>query len=303
MSWLFLAIVTRFFWACCNLLDQYISRYFGEDGLFSIAIIDNATAVISLPVLFVLAGPEGLHLAPHALLLTVGASFLGMTALFPYMRALHLDDAHSVVPLFELTPVFLMILAWAVLGESMTPRQCLGAFMIIASGFAFTWDFNHGHLKKKTLLLMGTAALIFAVCQLAMRDVTQTQNAYGVAFWFTGGTVFTGLAIGAWRPGCARRVVQAIRESRGKVLGLTMLNEAGARIAFVSLLAAYARAPTAGQVAAFSGVQPVFVFMLALALSHIKPVHYKKLAWDRDMKMKMLLLPLILCGAVLVRLK
>lgn len=303
MSWLFLAIVTRFFWACCNVLDQYVSRYFGKDGLFSIAILDNLTAALSLPVLFVLAGPQGLHLAPSALLLTVGASFLGMTALFPYMRALNLDDAHSVVPLFELTPVFVMILAFFVLGESMTPRQSFGAFMIIASGFAFTWDFNHGHLKKKTLLLMGTAAMIYAVCQLAMRHVTQTEQAYGVAFYFTAGTAFTGVVIAGWRRSCAQRVVTAIRESGGKVFGLTVVNEVCSRLAFLSLLAAYARAPTAGHVAAFSGVQPVFVFILALLLSHVKPAHYKKLVWDRDMKMKMLLLPLILCGTALVRLK
>ncbi|HTK83623.1 MAG TPA: hypothetical protein VL625_00930, partial [Patescibacteria group bacterium] len=63
MSWLFLAVITRFFWATCNLLDQYVSRYFGEDGLFSISILDNLTAALSLPVLFVLAGPQGLHLA------------------------------------------------------------------------------------------------------------------------------------------------------------------------------------------------------------------------------------------------
>jgi drug/metabolite transporter (DMT)-like permease len=300
MSWLALAIITRFFWAGCNVIDQYVSRYFGEDGIFSVVIIDNMTAMISLPVLFVLAG-HGLALAPAALLLTVAGAVLSMVAIFPYMRAMQIDDAHNVAPLFELTPVFVMILAWALLGETMSLRQSAGALMIIASGFSFTWDFNHNHLKKKTLALMAAASLMYAVCQLTMRHVTQSEDPYGVAFYFTAGTVATGIVLALRRRQCAAAVVAAIRQSRGKILALTALDEAFSRLAFIGLLWAYAKAPTAGHVAAFSGTQPVFVFMLALVLGHVRPLHYKKLVWDRDMKVKMLLLPVMLIGAALVR--
>lgn len=64
--------------------------------------------------------------------------FLGLSGLATglswlcYFRALSLGPASKVAPIDKLSVVFVILLAWPVLGESLSPRKLFGGFLIAA---------------------------------------------------------------------------------------------------------------------------------------------------------------------------
>jgi hypothetical protein len=73
-----------------------------------------------------------------------------------------------------------------------------------------------------------------------------------------------------------------------------------ALLAFITLLQAFRLAPTLGHVAGFSGAQPIFSFALAFPLARFFPRHFTKVTFDREVRLKMLLILSIAAGAYLL---
>jgi drug/metabolite transporter (DMT)-like permease len=63
------------------------------------------------------------------------SGFLGIFYLFAYFKALTHDEGSRVGALFQFIPVIVLLLSFLFLGETLLPKQYLGALFIIAAGF------------------------------------------------------------------------------------------------------------------------------------------------------------------------
>lgn len=297
MSWFVMAVLARFLWAWCNVADHYVARHFKGKSALSVALFGEW---ITIPLLLCLIAAFGVpEMPPRAALLWVGLGALfSLGGIFPYLAALRRDEAQNIVPLFELTPVCVMLFAFTLFGEVMTPMQTLFAAGCVIGGFFFLWDFERSELKTGTFILMLVSSAMFAACQLTMRDLAETIPAHDVVILLFTGTVLMSLVLSLFAPSVLKGAFEGLRRANGKILAAAFTAQSLGILANLAIIYAYVNAPLAGQVAALSGVQPIFAFMIAHIVSYTAPGHYNKLVWNKDLKIKMALLALIvLCSA------
>lgn len=132
MNWLFWAVLSALFAAATALLAKV-----------GVANVDpNLATAIRTSVVLVFAWTIALSLGAHSGLADVGRRswlFLVASGLATglswicYFRALSMGEASKVAPIDKLSVVFVVLLAWPLLGETISWAKGLGVLMI-ASG-------------------------------------------------------------------------------------------------------------------------------------------------------------------------
>ncbi len=132
MSWLVFALSGPVLWAISTHLDKYLVERFFKDT--DVAVLVVFTALIGLLLMPVIAAFEPAVLARDALsiALMMLSGILYMGAILFYLRALQGHEASVVAPFFQASPLFGYVLAYVVLGETLTGRQLLGGLLIVA---------------------------------------------------------------------------------------------------------------------------------------------------------------------------
>ena len=131
MSWLIWALLSALFAAATALLAK-----------IGVAHVDsNLATAIRTTVVLIFAWAIALSLGSHAGLAQVGRRswlFLIASGLATglswicYFRALSLGEASKVAPIDKLSVVFIVLLAWPLLGEPITLAKAAGALLIAA---------------------------------------------------------------------------------------------------------------------------------------------------------------------------
>jgi drug/metabolite transporter (DMT)-like permease len=157
MQWYFFAFLSPLLWAISNHIDKYIlSKYLKNVGSGVLAIFAGLVGLmLSLGILIVSPSSIlGMSLF-HAVIIILNGALL-LIAFIPYFYALQEEDASSVVPLYQMIPIFSLILGSFLLGESLTLVQSFGGMCIIFGAVLISIDPTSAgfNLKKRVFLLM-----------------------------------------------------------------------------------------------------------------------------------------------------
>ena len=138
MTWLIWAILSALFAAATALLAKA-----------GVANVDpNLATAIRTTVVLIFAWTIALSLGSHSGLTQVGRRswyFLIASGLATglswvcYFRALSLGQASRVAPIDKLSVVFVVLLAWPLLGETLTVMKALGALLIAAGAIVMAY--------------------------------------------------------------------------------------------------------------------------------------------------------------------
>jgi transporter family protein len=138
MTWLFWAVLSALFAAATALLAKV-----------GVAHVDpNLATAIRTSVVVVFAWTIALSLGTHAGLVHVGRRswlFLIASGLATglswicYFRALSMGEASKVAPIDKLSVVFVVLLAWPLLGETITLAKGAGVLLIAAGAIVLAW--------------------------------------------------------------------------------------------------------------------------------------------------------------------
>jgi bacterial/archaeal transporter family protein len=138
--------VNWFFWAILSALFAAATALLAKVG---VAHVDpNLATAIRTSVVVLFTWIIALSLGSHAGLAHVGRRswvFLIASGLATglswicYFRALSLGEASKVAPIDKLSVVFVVLLAWPLLGESVTLAKAAGALLIAAGAIVLAW--------------------------------------------------------------------------------------------------------------------------------------------------------------------
>ncbi len=138
MTWLVWAVLSALFAAATALLAK-----------LGVANVDpNLATAIRTSVVVVFAWTIALSLGTHAGLIHVGRRswvFLIASGLATglswicYFRALSMGEASKVAPIDKLSVVFVVLLAWPLLGETITFAKGAGVLLIAAGAIVLAW--------------------------------------------------------------------------------------------------------------------------------------------------------------------
>ena len=131
MSWLFWAVLSAVFAAATALLAKAGVSH--VDPNLATAIRTTVVVVFAWLIAVALGGHHGIATVDRRswMLLSLSGLATGLSWIC-YFRALSLGEASKVAPIDKLSVVLVILLAWPILGERLTPAKIAGGLLITA---------------------------------------------------------------------------------------------------------------------------------------------------------------------------
>src|SRR6267154_2244057 len=138
MQWLRFAILGPLSWAISTHIDKYlVDKYFHDSDTAVLIVFTAVIGVFALPLIW-LFEPRVLSLPLTAMAVMTVSGILYMGAMLFYLRAIQSEEASVVAPLFQLSTLFTLLLAFVFLRETLNLRQLAGIGLIIAGVLALS---------------------------------------------------------------------------------------------------------------------------------------------------------------------
>lgn len=266
-SWIVYAVSAYAIVAMANIIDKLLLDKHIKDS--SIIVIFSGTAA-TLAGLAIMALHGIPHLSGTSLIIALVAGILSQWYLVPYFHALNLEDASLVVPLFQLIPVFSLLLGWIFLHESLTPSQLMGfGFLFTASLLLARGSTQKHQIKRKVISLMTRSSFLFAVATILFKIAVNEQS-----IWDTIATQSMGVGIGTLlilaRPGYWNTFVHTAKKMKLQGWLALCLSETGYLASQILIMLALAVGPVS-LINVLGGAQPLFLFAYGFLFTILAP--------------------------------
>jgi uncharacterized membrane protein len=258
-------------WAVSVHFDKYlVERFFKQSN---VAVLLLFTAFVGLALLPFIAfyQPDvlGLGFGSAALIMLSGIFY--MIAMLLYLRALQTEEASVVAPFFQAGPLFGYVLAYLVLGETLSGRQMTGGALIIVGALIVSLRFGHlgGTFKMQLAMLMLACGFIMALSGLIFKIFALKIDFWDTIFWmFVGEAIFGAalLVITSYR----NEFVRLVRTHTTALLSINASNELINLGGSLGNRFALTLAPLS-LVQAIGSTTTLFVFLFGVALSLFFP--------------------------------
>jgi len=294
----FFAILGYALYASVNYVDKFVlQKYEIEPAVISIYTGFSALIASLLILLF-----TGFHLLTfQSASVIIISGILTQFYLLPYFKALTLDEASRVVPLFEMTPIIVLLLGFLFLGEALSLKQYIGAFLIVSSSILLTVE----QLEAKifsirpalwymllTCVLYGSAIFLFKVG--LKQDVP-----FWTALPYEGlGIIIGSLLILGYKNNFTL-LKQTTKEKGKKIFLFMSLNDAifisGRYTQYFALTIL-----SVSFVSVLEGFQPLFALLFGLILSIWFPHLLEEVISKKNVGLKVVAIVLIFSGLYLL---
>jgi len=304
MSWLVFALSGPVLWAISVHLDKYlVERFFKDSNVAVLLVFTASMGVLLLPFIW-LYEPDVTAPGAASIAVITASGVLIMGALLLYLRALQTEEASVVAPFFQTSPLFGYVLAYLVLGETLSGRQMIGGALIIAGALIVSLKLGAsggaaaGRFKARLALLMLGCGFAFAVSALIFKIFAIRTEFWTTTFWlFVGEAIFAVglLSIRAYRT----QLCALLRTHTAALLSINASNELvnlggglGSRYALLF-------APLS-IVQAIGSTTTLFVFIFGVLLSVVSPRLGRENLSGRELVQKGVAAVLVATGVALV---
>lgn len=264
MVWVILVIIASFILAIVHTLDKYILTKWVKNPLVSVLVL-GMIGLIGGSVVYFSRG--FLPLTPFNIFLALIAGLCYLFSVIFYFKALKIEEMSRVVPLYYLSPLFVLIFAALFLDEIFNFLNYLGIFMLMAGAILISSrsfvkiTFNRAFWWMMLAVVTWSANLILVKYLLNFTD-----------YW----TIFAWIRLGGFLgmipllciyfPELARtvrkhgkRVLVAMSLSETLTLVSILLVTIAASVGYITL------------VEALSALETFFVLVIAVILSVCQP--------------------------------
>jgi uncharacterized membrane protein len=300
VSWVVFAFSGPVLWAISVHFDKYlVERFFKHSDVAVLLVFTALVGLILLPFIW-LFEPSVTAPGTGSIALIILAGILYMSALLLYLQALQTEEASVVAPYFQAGPLFGYVLAYLVLGETLTGRQMAGGVLIVLGALFVSLRFDRGtrmfkaHLAIRMLacgFMMALSGLIFKVFAIEVEFWTTT-------FWLFVGEAIFGAAL-LTLPSYRRQFMATLRANKVALLSVNASNELinlggglGNRYALMF-------APLS-LVQAIGSTTTLFVFAFGVVITLLWPKLSREDISPRNLAQKGLAAVLVACGVWLI---
>ena len=291
MLWILFAIIANVLFAVSNLFDKFLIENRVRDPL-ALTVFGGWIDLLFALIIVLIHGLSITGPLQAGVLLLSG--ILVELALIPYFRALSLEDASRISPLFQSMPVFVLLLSSIFLREALTHRQLLGFLLILSGSFIVSMHKTDAGIFKirKAFWWVLIASILWALPAVMFKFVVIKQT-----FWDALALEFFGVAIGAtiFFFLYKTRVLAQIRDIGAGTWSILNINE----LIYITGRVSNFYAITLGLVslvAVLGGTIPLFVFLFGLVLSLWFPGIIKEDITRASIVTKISSIILVACG-------
>jgi drug/metabolite transporter (DMT)-like permease len=264
-TWVSLALLATSISAGVNTLDSHFLVRRMPSLKAYILLIEIFLVPASVVLLLIFPLPAGFNRGLlWVMAVSAAANAVGSLLLLDAMQR---EDVARIMPLAGTYPVFVALLAWFFLGESLQPLQWLAILVVVAGAvlISFKRAGAEHHFHARSFFPLLAAAVLFAV------SVVTNKYVMGyISYWNSAGLqfLFAGVVFLAF---CLRPAVLAEVKRIRPLVGLgVMLNQAAAMAAAVVGFWAVQIGPVA-LVSTTLNTKPLFIFVFTLLLGRLRP--------------------------------
>jgi drug/metabolite transporter (DMT)-like permease len=226
MSWLLFAFSGPVLWAISVHLDKYIvDRFFKDSNVTVLVLFTAFIGLVMLPFIWFFE-PDVTASDTGSIALMTLSGILYMTGMLFYLRALQTEEASVVAPFFQAGPLFGYVLAYLVLGETLSSRQMAGGLLIIAGALTVSLRFGQSlrAFKVQLAALMLSCGFIMALSSLIFKIFALQVEFWTTVFWMFVGEAVFGVAL-LLIPRYRREFVALLRSNTVALLSVNASNE------------------------------------------------------------------------------
>ncbi len=300
MTWLFFALLAPFLFALTNHIDKILlARYFthvkARTLLFYTVIV---SAIIAIGIVSFKPGVLDVPLFDAGLMFTAGIIFY--LAIMPYIKALSIEEASRVIPIFQIQPVFAYIFGVVLFNETLSASQALAGIVIVAGAVLINLDLdNRRRFKGVVFALVVLSCLFYMLESATFKFVGGNYGFWDASFYQYLGTAVAGVFAFLVSRSYRTDFMKVSKEGGVKVVAgatLSALLSMGGRMAFnYSLLLA----PLV-MVQLVQGTQAIFVLIIGTLLALFIPEYGKENISRKHMVQKIVSIVIVLAGTSLL---
>jgi uncharacterized membrane protein len=220
MSWLAFALCGPILWAISVHLDKYlVERYFKDADVIVLLIFTALMGLVLMPIIAWFE-PGVFQRDLNSVVLMMLSGLFYMTGITFYLRALQGHEASMVAPFFQSSPMFGYILAYLVLGETLSLTQLLGGALIVSIGPGT----RRGRFRWQLAALMLCAGFVLSLSTLIFKAFALKDEFWATAFWMFAGEALFGagfLCVGRYR----RQFIGLCKSNGTALIALNASNE------------------------------------------------------------------------------
>ncbi|MGV8150412.1 MAG: EamA family transporter [Candidatus Woesearchaeota archaeon] len=267
MIWYVYTLLALIFFSLSVLIDNYlISKKFKKPS--SLMFYSSISNIIFIPLLWIIAMPKIPEWNLIIPLIIVG--ICEVAYLYPYYKALKIEESSIVLALFSLGKIFIPIIAYFVAGERLTYIHYIGFFLIVFCSFAIT---KQGRLMfKKSLWYMLATGIILSIHASVYKYNLEKLDWITAMTWTA---LFSTILIIILALTKFRKETMQIRHKFLKNIHYFITNEAINFIAFALLIYSFSIASVT-LVEGLLALQPIILILLVLAGQRFYPKFFKE---------------------------
>jgi uncharacterized membrane protein len=287
-------------WAISVHFDKYlVDRFFSDSNVAVLLLFTAFVGALMLPFIWYFE-PGVIHhdLGSIALMTLSGILYFG--GLLLYLKSLQGEEASVVAPFFQAGPVFGYVLAYLVLGETLTSRQMTGGALIIVGTLFVSLRFgqNAKRFKARLAVRMLACAFIMALSGLIIKAFVLKVEFWTTIFWMFVGEAIVGAALLLIMP-YRRQFMILLRKNTVPLLSINGANEVINLSGSLGNRYALLFAPLS-IVQAIGSTTTLFVFVFGVLLSVFFPKFSREDLSSRELVQKGVAAALVAVGVALV---
>jgi drug/metabolite transporter (DMT)-like permease len=288
MLWAILAIVSAFIFAIVNLIDKIVVSKELKDPIFATFIF----AVIGFIIIAFTGFFIDINIPTYLILLSLGAGIVSSLGVLFYYFSMRKEEVSSFVSLLSTSPIFVLVMAFFLLGERLVAKQYVGIFVLIF-GAVLLANEGKGNLKfGRHLIAVILTIIILAVGEVVVKFVTLNFDYWSLIFWMgIGYGLFAFVLFAIHHPHIKGKAKLGIRH--------LVISNILSIIAALLVLLAISLGPVS-IVSALRKAQPLFVFLGATLLTLTHPELIKEKISKGLLEKKTAGIIIIIFGAILV---
>ncbi|MCK5026645.1 MAG: EamA family transporter, partial [Nanoarchaeota archaeon] len=266
----------------------------GKKALFKVHAMEYRTTlkVLEIPLLLLLIPFLNFNIDPGDYIFIFLIAFIAVVAGIFWAKAIKHSEISTVSPLQNLSPIFLVILSFIILKETVTLQQGIGIAILIIGTYVLEVDHKISNLKEPILKIIKTRTIHFVLISLFLYSLSAVGDKYMITsvdkvtylFWVWMFMTIISLAISSIFYKGLKDVVYCIKKS-GWIIFLAGL------FSFISALA-YFKALTMVMVSLLiplKRLSTLFATLIGGELFH-----------DHGLKLKAVACVILIVGALLV---
>lgn len=297
MNWVFFSLLSRALYAADNIVDKILIEKYIKNSIVLTLLYGIFPLLLSIGIVAV-SGFRSIGFLP--VVMAIFAGIIQVPAIFAFYQAISKEEISRVIPLFQFTPPFALLLSYLFLKEVLTATYYIAFVLILIGGFLISLQKMKGVLRiRKAFWWMILSSLLYAVQVVILRSLYANYPFWNITTYLGFGEFIPTPIILLFIINFRKRFIRSLSNLKPAGWGLVILAMLLVTGASLSVFWALTSGP-ASLVSALRGFQSLFVLIYAILFSIWLPKILKEELSRRILGIKAIAIFLMIIGLFLI---